>query len=237
VVRPSARTPHDADQAKLNQALDRPAHMNGINIEAAGHPPVRKRAGKVFNIEPPIPIPDRGQHAALDVVRPGAAIARVCHSSRRSTGTSTAPTARRTGFGLAVVEFMTIHHVAGCAESGKRATGAVWLHRRHGLCARGEMRCVVPAHWSRLNVIDGEAAVLGRDGLSRFRLNYPDGRNVALSKELPLIELSIIFGMALIWGLFCVIVPKSQDEPGPGTDDPTGVGPGAGAGASTGTGG
>src|SRR5260370_23859555 len=99
------------------------------------------------------------------------------------------------------------------------------------------MRCVVPAHWSRLNVIDGEAAVLGRDGLSRFRLNYPDGRNVALSKELPLIELSIIFGMALIWGLFCVIVPKSQDEPGPGTDDPTGVGPGAGAGGGTGTGG
>src|SRR5258708_1953859 len=33
-----------------------------------------------------------------------------------------------------------------------------------GLCARGEMRSVVPAHWSRLNVIDGEAAVLGRDG-------------------------------------------------------------------------
>src|SRR5258706_5328582 len=47
----------------------------------------------------------------------------------------------------------------------------------------GEMRCVVPAHWSRLNVIDGEAAVLGRDGLFRVRLNYPDGRNVALSKE------------------------------------------------------
>jgi hypothetical protein len=52
----------------------------------------------------------------------------------------------------------------GGAESGKRGDGAVWLHRRHGLCARGEMRCVVPAHWSRLNVIDGEAAVLGRDG-------------------------------------------------------------------------
>src|SRR5258708_22185034 len=119
-----------------------------------------------------------------------------------------------------------------------RASGRrVWLHRRHGLCARGEMRCVVPARWSRLNVIDGEAAVLGRDGLSLFRLNYPDGRNVALSTELPLIELSIIFGMALIWGLFCVIVPKSQDEPGPGTDDPTGVGPGAGAGAGTGIGG
>lgn len=95
----------------------------------------------------------------------------------------------------------------------------------------------MPAHWSRLNVIDGEGVVLGPDGLSRFRLNYPDGRNVALSKELPLIELSIIFGMVLIWGLFCVIVPKSQVEPAPGTDDPTGVGPGAGAGAGTGTGG
>jgi hypothetical protein len=68
-------------------------------------------------------------------------------------------------------------------------------------------------------------------------LNYPDGRSVALSKDLPLIELSIIFGMFLIWGLFCAIVPKSQDEPAPGADDPTGVGPGAGAGAGTGTGG
>jgi hypothetical protein len=68
-------------------------------------------------------------------------------------------------------------------------------------------------------------------------LNYPDGRSVALSKDLPLIELSIIFGMVLIWGLFCAIVPKSQDEPAPGADDPTGVGPGAGAGAGTGTGG
>ncbi len=43
--------------------------------------------------------------------------------------------------------------------------------------------------------------------------------------------------MVLIWGLFCVIFPKSQDEPAPGTDDTTGVGPGAGAGAGTGTGG
>ena len=54
--------------------------------------------------------------------------------------------------------------------------------------------------------------------------------------ELPLIELSIIFGMVLMWGLFCVIFPKSQDEPAPGADDTTGVGPGAGAGAGTGTG-
>ena len=58
-----------------------------------------------------------------------------------------------------------------------------------------------------------------------------------ISKEVPLIELSIIFGTVLIWGLFCVIVPKSPDEPGPGTDGVTGVGPGAGAGAGTGTGG
>jgi len=50
-------------------------------------------------------------------------------------------------------------------------------------------------------------------------------------------ELSIIFGMVLMWGLFCVILPKSQDEPAPGTDGMTGVGPGAGAGAGTGTGG
>jgi hypothetical protein len=55
-------------------------------------------------------------------------------------------------------------------------------------------------------------------------------------KELPLIELSIIFGMVLMWGLFCVIFPKSQYEPAPRADATTGVGPGAGAGAGTGTG-
>jgi hypothetical protein len=51
-------------------------------------------------------------------------------------------------------------------------------------------------------------------------------------------ELSIIFGLVLIWGVFCALFPRSQDdEPATGGDAVTGVGPGAGAGAGTGTGG
>jgi hypothetical protein len=49
-------------------------------------------------------------------------------------------------------------------------------------------------------------------------------------------ELSIIFGLVLIWGAFCALFPRSRDEPAPGTDAVTGIGPGAGAGAGTGTG-
>ena len=50
-------------------------------------------------------------------------------------------------------------------------------------------------------------------------------------------ELSIIFGLVVIWGVFCALFPRSQDEPASGGDAVTGIGPGAGAGAGTGTGG
>ncbi len=56
-----------------------------------------------------------------------------------------------------------------------------------------------------------------------------------LRKALPLIDLLVIFGMFLIWGLICAIFPKSQDGSAPGADAVTGTGPGAGAGAGTGT--
>lgn len=72
---------------------------------------------------------------------------------------------------------------------------------------------------------------------SVLRQTPPDAHpNPAPAKEFALIELSIIFGMVLMWGLLCAIFPKSHDEPAPGGDDPAGVGPGAGAGAGTGTG-
>jgi hypothetical protein len=54
---------------------------------------------------------------------------------------------------------------------------------------------------------------------------------------MPMPELSIIFGLVLVWGVFCAVFPRSQYEPAPGTDAVTGSGPGAGAGAGTGTGG
>jgi hypothetical protein len=50
-------------------------------------------------------------------------------------------------------------------------------------------------------------------------------------------ELSIIIGLVLIWGVYCALFPRSQDEPAPGGDAVTGIGPGAGAGAGAGTGG
>jgi hypothetical protein len=49
-------------------------------------------------------------------------------------------------------------------------------------------------------------------------------------------ELSIIIGLVVIWGVFCALFPRSQDEPESGADAVTGIGPGAGAGAGTGTG-
>jgi hypothetical protein len=59
----------------------------------------------------------------------------------------------------------------------------------------------------------------------------------AISED-AMAELSIIFGLVLIWGVFCALFPRSQDdEPATGGDAVTGVGPGAGAGAGTGTGG
>jgi hypothetical protein len=54
---------------------------------------------------------------------------------------------------------------------------------------------------------------------------------------MPMIELSIIFGLVLIWGVSCAVFSRPQDEPASGTDAVTGIGPGAGAGAGTGTGG
>jgi hypothetical protein len=51
-------------------------------------------------------------------------------------------------------------------------------------------------------------------------------------------ELSIIFGLVMIWGASCALFPRSQgDGPGTGGDAVTGIGPGAGAGTGTGTGG
>jgi hypothetical protein len=51
-------------------------------------------------------------------------------------------------------------------------------------------------------------------------------------------ELSIIFGLVMIWGATCALFPRSQgDGAGTGGDAVTGIGPGAGAGAGTGTGG
>jgi hypothetical protein len=54
---------------------------------------------------------------------------------------------------------------------------------------------------------------------------------------MPMMELSIIFGLVLICGVSCAVFPRSQDEPVSGGDAATGSGPGAGAGAGTGTGG
>jgi hypothetical protein len=50
------------------------------------------------------------------------------NASNRSTGTSTAPTARRIGFGdLAAASFMVtlVGYAAGALESGKRAMPAI----------------------------------------------------------------------------------------------------------------
>jgi hypothetical protein len=49
-------------------------------------------------------------------------------------------------------------------------------------------------------------------------------------------ELSVIFGLLLVWSVFCAVFPRSRDEPAAGSDAVTGTGPGAGAGAGTGTG-